>query len=333
MPIIYKNSFLEEIDEPEEVPRSISVPAFLAGSRSFLPEAHMVEQGSHLGSNEIGSQDVSTWADVEFEDDEFEDEQRFVVKGLDHCVLSATAADQAGQRREPIEPRMDSLEEAQVLQAMAVSELEEQSRATGLTQDGNKKEIVKLFPVKKPGLSDASLRSTSKRATHKAQGSKCKASKVKGPVAKTSKAFQDKRPHLPSKIAVSSDWWQHASMKCSRPMASKEEMEYNECWICGSAYCRPSECQHNSAPAMREGRFKKRRQTIDTIKSKLHYIIYMQNVAKDQRTIRSPMTPPAEDIYDIPTRLWKRMTLEWDKQLKQREWGLDAIHIEPESGF
>jgi len=256
MPIIFKNSFLEEIDEPEDapVPRSASVPSF-----------------------------ALRWADAV--DAEFEVDQFIEIEGLEHGVFGGGK---------------------------------------------DKQEIAKLVQTGKFGSSDASLRSTSKRASCKANAYKSKASMVKTPMAKPQKAFRDKRPQVPKKSSASSDLWQHASMKCRRTMISKEETEDNECWICGSAYCRPSECQNENAPAKRERRFMKRRQTIDTIKAKLHYIIYTQNVARDQRTIRSPMTPPAEDIYDIPTRMWKHKTLQWDIQLKQNEWGLDAIHIEPE---
>lgn len=287
MPIIYKNTFLEEIDEPEDLPlvRSVSVPAFPSESENLVPDvpdSHMVEHGPDLSSSEFESKGMVAWADIT--DLEFEDDQR-----------------------------------------MAASADEQKSLSGG----GRDEESVNFFQTRKFGSSDARLRSTSKRATSKAKAFQCKAPMVKAPMAKTSKAFRDKQRHLPKRNMASSVLQQHAQMKCSRTMTSKEDTD-EKCWICGSAYCRPSECQHESAPAMRESRFTKRRRTIDEIKGKLHYILYMQNVAKDQRTIRAPMTPPAEDIYDVPTRMWKQMTLKWDKQLKQREWGLDAIHIEPE---
>lgn len=111
----------------------------------------------------------------------------------------------------------------------------------------------------------------------------------------------------------------------------------DKCWICCGADCQgPRDCLHPSAPAKREERLEKRRQTIATIKAKLPYIIYqtigkrlpstMKNVRKDQRDrSKSPMTPRAEDIYDIPVRMWKHETLQWDKQFKQNFWRSVAV--------
>merc|ERR1712025_1484667 len=109
-----------------------------------------------------------------------------------------------------------------------------------------------------------------------------------------------------------------------------EEEVTNMCWICGAAGCQPRHCSHPDADEKREKRVEKRRQMIAQIKAKPHYMLYMQNVRKDQRTERSPVTPRAEDIYDIPTRMWKRETLKWDIQLKQQQWGLDGSQNEPE---
>lgn len=94
------------------------------------------------------------------------------------------------------------------------------------------------------------------------------------------------------------------------------EGEADECQICGKCGCQPRDCSDPSAPAWRERRLEKRQQAIATVKAKLPYIIYTKKIRKDQRS-ESPMTPRAEDIHNIPMRMWKREILQWDKLLKQ----------------
>lgn len=100
--------------------------------------------------------------------------------------------------------------------------------------------------------------------------------------------------------------------------AAEEEVA-DKCWICGCAGCQPQDCLHPDALAKREERLKKRREAIAIVKDKLPYIIYTKKIRKDQRSeSSSPMTPRAEDIHNIPMRMWKREILQWDKQLKQK---------------
>jgi hypothetical protein len=104
-----------------------------------------------------------------------------------------------------------------------------------------------------------------------------------------------------------------------------EDDEAIVCSTCGTPIFQPQHCQHPCALEKIAKRLETRLKTIAIMKEKPQYCEYVKNVPKNQRFEQSPMTPPAEDVFGIKTRMWKNMTLEWHKQLARKEWGVPTV--------